>query len=90
MHDARAGDDHAVEQIRLLMAARLDAGRACPDDTTALLEILDHGGERLERRDLGEALAALADKVDRSARQEDRHLEAGGQPAVGDGEGDGR
>ncbi|MCF8534431.1 MAG: hypothetical protein K9G48_15600 [Reyranella sp.] len=65
-----------------------DARHAQNEMTTALLEVVDHGGERLQRRDMRQAVAALADEVDGGARQEHRDPEAGGEAAVGDGEGD--
>ncbi len=44
----------------------------------ALLEILDHGGERFEGRHLGQPLAAPANQIDGGAGKEDETL----RPAV--------
>ena len=76
----------AVEQVCLLVAARFDARRAGPDGAAAFLEILDQRRQRLERRHMGHALAALAHQVDRGAGQEDRDLQARGDAAIGNRE----
>jgi hypothetical protein len=82
----RAGDDRAFDQIFLRVTARFYAGRAGPECSAAREEVFDQRGERIERRHVGHVDRSLADEVDARARQEHRHLEAGGDASVGDGE----
>lgn len=88
VHNAGADDLYAVDQVALLVAARDHARPAGPDHAAAPLEVGDEPGERVERRHVGQLLPAAPDQVDGGAGQEDRDLQAGGDPAVGDREGD--
>src|SRR5690606_27472193 len=74
VHGAGADDNDAVDEVGLLVAARLHARWAGPDRAAALLEVLDHRRKRLERRNLRETLTAFAHEVDRGAGEEKRYL----------------
>ena len=88
MHDAGAGNDDAVEQILLLIAARFHAWRAGPQNAAALLEVGDKAGKGIKRRHLGQRLAIAADEIDSGAGEKDENFEAGGDAAIGDGKRD--
>jgi len=87
VHLAGAGDLGSVDEVALLVSARLDARRAGPKAAAAALKILDQGGERLQGVDHETVDGTLAHEIDGGAGQEDRHLQPGGDAAIGDGEG---
>jgi hypothetical protein len=85
---AGPGDLHPVDQIALLVAAGLDARRACPQAAAAGEKVLDESCERLERRDDGALDSALSHQIDGRTGQEHRDAKPGGHAAIADREGD--
>jgi hypothetical protein len=86
MHCTGAYRGDTLEQIGCLIASRLDAGRTRPDHAAALLATRDQRCKGIERRDLGQALAALANQINRGACEKYRDFQAPCQATVGDRE----
>src|SRR5262245_19912244 len=85
---AGTGDFHAFDEIALLVAARLDAGRARPQTPPAREKVLDQGSQRLQRHHDRAVDRALANEIDRASGQKCRDAQAGGHATVRDGESD--
>src|SRR4029077_20905768 len=65
---ARPGDLDPVDEVALLVAARLDARRAGPQAAAARQKILDQGGQRLRRGDHCAVYWGLCAQIHRGAR----------------------
>src|SRR5262249_53198967 len=87
VHHAGAGDLNAVDEILLLVATRLDAGRTGPQATAAREKVFHQRCQRLQRMHDQVVDGAFAHQVDPVVRQEDRDLQSRGDAAIGDGEG---
>src|SRR6516162_857524 len=90
VHLARTGDLDPVDQVALLVATRFDARRAGPQPAAARDEVLHEGGQRFQRVNDQPLDGALAHEINGRAGEENRNLQSGGEPAIGDGECDRR
>src|SRR5262245_41517122 len=74
VHHGGAGDLNAVDEILLLVATRLDAGRTGPQATATGEKVLHQRCQGLQRMHDQVVDGAFAHQVDPVARQEDRDL----------------
>jgi len=84
VHLAGASNLDPVDEVVLLVSARLDAWRARPQAAAAREEVLDQCGEWIQRVDHDTVDGPLAHEIDGGAGQEDRYLQSGGDAAIGD------
>src|SRR6185369_1759479 len=85
---ARTGDGDAFDEIRLVVAARLDARRAGVQCAAAAHEVAHEVGQRVQRLHVRAVGGFFAHEVNGGAGEEDGHFQPSRDAAVGNGETD--